>query len=156
MRRESAGGGAGAAGTGTGAEGASRKYSGFEQAVYWAEAVRAAETEGDRTRISRILSIYEEMLQEPGVLDLLAQTEHRRWLTYLAVKGWIPMPVEDLRKRVSTGTGGHKDYLRLRHAAMVTWEELDEVSDIITDGIDRDKLKDSDRRVVRNVRKYIG
>ena len=154
MRRELAGGSTGAAGDDT--AGASRKYTGFEQAVYWAEAVRAAETEGDRTRISRILSIYEEMLQEPGVLDLLAQTEHRRWLTYLAVKGWIPMPVEDLRKRVSTGTGGHKDYLRLRHAAMVTWEELDEVSDIITDGKDRDKLKDSDRRVVRNVRKYIG
>ena len=161
MRRESSEGGAGAAGTGTGGAGAdtagaSRMYSGYEQAVYWAEAVQAAETEGDRTRISRILSIYEEMLSEPGVLDLLAQTEHRRWMTYLAVKGWIPMPAEELRKRVSTGTGGHKDYLRLRHAAMVTWEELDEVSDIITDGKDRDKLKDSDRRVVRNVRKYIG
>ena len=86
----------------------------------------------------------------------MARTEHRRWITYLAVKGWIPMPVEELRKRVSAGTGGHKDYLRLRHAAMVTWEELDEVSDIITDGKDRDKLRNSDRKVVRNVRKYIG
>lgn len=163
MRREFSGGradGAGAAdavsAAGVGAAGTHRNYSGYEQAVYWAEAVQAAETEGDQTRIGRILSIYEEMLQEPGVLDLLAQTEHRRWLTYLAVKGWIPMPVEDLRRRVSTNTGGHKDYLRLRHAAMVTWEELDEVSDIITGGKDRDKLKDSDRRVVRNVRKYIG
>lgn len=161
MRRESSGGGAGAAGTGTGGAGAdtagaSRMYSGYEQAVYWAEAVQAAETQGDRTRISRILSIYEEMLSEPGMLDLLAQTEHRRWMTYLAVKGWIPMPAEELRKRVSAGTGGHKDYLRLRHAAMVTWEELDEISDIITDGKERDKLRNSDRRVVRNVRKYIG
>ena len=66
------------------------------------------------------------------------------------------MSVEDLRMRISAKTGGHKDYLRLRHAAMVTWDELDEVSDIITDGKDRDKLKDSDRKVVRNVRKYIG
>ena len=154
MRRDPAGGGTGAAGDG--AAGASRQYSGYEQAMYWAEAVRAAETEGDKTRISKIISIYEEMLPKPGMLDLLAQTEHRRWLTYLAVKGWIPMPVEDLRRRVSRGTGGHKDYLRLRHAAMVTWEELDEISDIITDGQDRDKLKNSDRKAVRNVRKYIG
>lgn len=176
MKREFAGDGAGTAGTGTDAAvvavpgagasaagaaradmaGTSRKYSGYEQAVYWAEAVQAAETEGDRTRIGRIVSVYEEVIREPGALDLLAQTEHRRWLAYMAVKGWIPMPVEDLRKRVGAGPGGHKDYLRLRHAAMVPWEELDEVSDIITDGKDRDKLKESDRRVVRNVRKYIG
>ena len=167
MRREFAGAGeadtdAGEADTGPraaargAANAAAHIYSGYEQAAYWAEAVRAAENEGDKTRINRILSIYEEMVSEPGALDLLARTEHRRWITYLAVKGWIPMPVEELRKRVSAGTGGHKDYLRLRHAAMVTWEELDEVSDIITDGKDRDKLRNSDRKVVRNVRKYIG
>ena len=132
-----------------------RPLSGSEQAKYWANAVRAAETSGDRSRLDDILAVYEEKIADRQTVDLLAKAEHARWVTYMAVNGWIPLPAAELVMRKERGIGGHKDYLRLRHAAMVRWEDLDVISEIITGGRDPEKIRNSDRKIVTGTGKYL-
>ena len=151
MRREFAGEGSGS----DKGEGTARKYSGYEQAVYWAEAVRAAEKESDRTRLDLIISVYEEIISDPEIVELLARAEHRRWITYMAGDGWIPLPMEELGEFMRTHDGRHKDYLRLRHAAIAKWEDLDTISEIMTEGKNRDDLKNCDRMMVRESRRFL-
>ena len=136
-------------------DGAVRKYSGYEQAVYWTQALKAAETKGDRTRLNRIISVYEEIISDPETVEILAKAEHRRWITYMAVDGWIPLPVEGLQEFMRTHEGSHKDYLRLRHAAIAKWEELERISEIMTEGKDREKLANGDRLMVRGSRRFL-
>ena len=132
-----------------------RPLSGSEQAKYWANAVRAAETSGDRSRLDDILAVYEEKIADRQTVDLLAKAEHARWVTYMAVNGWIPLPAAELVMRKERGIGGHKDYLRLRHAAMVSWDELDEISSIVSDGRDIERFKNADRKTVKDVGRYL-
>ena len=132
-----------------------RPLSGSEQAKYWANAVRAAETSGDRSRLDEILAVYEEKIADRQTVDLLAKAEHARWVTYMAVNGWIPLPAAELVMRKERRISGHKDYLRLRHAAMVSWDELDEISSIVSDGRDIERFKNADRKTVKDVGRYL-
>ena len=132
-----------------------RPLSGSEQAKYWANAVRAAETSGDRSRLDEILAVYEEKIADRQTVDLLAKAEHARWVTYMAVNGWIPLPAAELVMRKERRISGHKDYLRLRHAAMVSWDELDEISAIVSDGRDIERFKNADRKTVKDVGRYL-
>ncbi|MDO5477503.1 MAG: hypothetical protein Q4F43_10405, partial [Eubacteriales bacterium] len=129
--------------------------SGYVQAEYWARALEASEKRGDRERLNRILSVYEELIDDPRLVERLAKAEHNRWVTYMAVNGWIPLPKEQLESWADRHKGGHKDYLRLRHAAMVRWEDLDIISEIITGGRDPEKIRNSDRKIVTGTGKYL-
>ena len=73
----------------------------------------------------------------------------------MAVDGWIPLPVEGLQEFMRTHEGSHKDYLRLRHAAIAKWEELERISEIMTEGKDREKLANGDRLMVRGSRRFL-
>ena len=137
------------------ADTAGRPLSGSEQAKYWANAVRAAETSGDRSRLDDILAVYEEKIADRQTVDLVAKAEHARWVTYMAVNGWIPLPAAELVMRKERGIGGHKDYLRLRHAAMVRWDELDEISSIVSDGRDIERFKNADRKTVKTAKRRV-
>ena len=155
LRREAAGAKTdAAAGAGPAAE-ETGDISGYDQAGYWAQALEASEKRGDRERLDRILSVYEELIDDPRLVERLAKAEHNRWVTYMAVNGWIPLPKEQLESWADRHKGGHKDYLRLRHAAMVRWEDLDIISEIITGGRDPEKIRNSDRKIVTGTGKYL-
>ena len=109
----------------------------------------------NRERLDTIIAIYEEKIADPKMLELLSRTEHRRWTAYMAVNGWIILPKESLVEWMKNNKGSHKDYLRLRHACMAGWEELDELSLIKTNGKDADVFKESDRRMVKGVKHFV-
>ena len=131
------------------------RYSGYEQALFLTEAIKRASQDGDRTVLNSVIDAYEQKIRDPEMFDLLARTEHRRWIAYMACNGWIRLPKEKLRTWMENNGGSHKDYLRLRHACMAGWDELEELSLIKTDGRDAEQFKDPDRLMVRGLRNYI-
>lgn len=131
------------------------RYSGYEQALFLTEAIKRASQDGDRTVLNSVIDAYEQKIRDPEVFDLLARTEHRRWIAYMACNGWIRLPKEKLRTWMENNGGSHKDYLRLRHACMAGWDELEELSLIKTDGRDAEQFKAPDRLMVRGLRNYI-
>lgn len=95
-----------------------------------------------------ILRLYGQKLQEdPGLLEKLAEAEHRRWNAYMICNGWIRMPLESLHKELKRG-GNHKDYQTLQHACIAPWEVLPAVSLAVTGGTDADKYQNADREMV--------
>ena len=132
-----------------------REYTGYEQACFFREALVKNAHDGNRERLDTIIAIYEEKIADPKMLELLSRTEHRRWTAYMAVNGWIILPKESLVEWMKNNKGSHKDYLRLRHACMAGWEELDELSLIKTNGKDADVFKESDRRMVKGVKHFV-
>lgn len=132
-----------------------REYTGYEQACFFREALVKDALDGNRERLDAIIAIYEEKIADPKMLELLSRTEHRRWTTYMAVNGWIILPKEKLAEWMKNNNGSHKDYLRLRHACMAGWDELEELSLIKTNGEDADKFKESDRRMVKGVKYFV-
>ena len=51
------------------------------------------------------------------------------------------------------GSKEHKDYLRLRHACIVPWDDLDEVS--VIKGRDPQHFKNADRKIIAGVTDFI-
>ncbi len=67
--------------------------------------------------------IYEEKLKEnPLLLENLSKGEHLRWNACLFSEGWRAAKPEEFPK------GQHKDEVSKRHACLVSWEELNGVS----------------------------
>lgn len=131
-----------------------RIFTGEEQAEFWKEAVRRVRREEDHSLIEEIADAYTEMIKDPALFDKLAETEHRRWIAYMAGNGWVTMPDEMIRQWTQLGGGRSKDYLRLRHPAMKSWKVLEERA--LSMGKDRDYYKNLDRLMVEGVRFFIG
>ena len=72
----------------------------------------------------------------------------------MAGNGWVTMPDEMIPQWMQFGGGRSKDYLRLRHPAMKSWENLEERA--LSMGKDRDYYKNLDRLMVEGVRFFIG
>ena len=118
-------------------------------------AILLQEAPGDPALREDILSLYDRKLREdPGLLEKLAEAEHRRWNAYMVCSGWIRMPMENLRMEHAAGRG-HKDYQSLQHACIAPWEELPEISLAVTDGTDADKYQDADREMVLRLREFL-
>ena len=133
-----------------------RSFTGEEQAEYWRKAVREERSEGDNRKISEIMEAYTEKIKDPVLFDRLAETEHRRWIAYMAGNGWVTMPADMIGEWLAASGGRRKDYLRLRHPAMASWKDLEERSLIVTGGEDREYYKNMDRLMVERVRFFIG
>jgi hypothetical protein len=64
------------------------------------------------------------------------------------------MTEEETKKWMETrGSKEHKDYLRLRHACIVPWDDLDSVSEL--KGRAPDFFKNADREIVAGVTNFI-
>ena len=110
--------------------------------------------EMDRKRIDALTESYKIVLQDKEVLERLSVTEHSRWIAYMAVNGWVSMTAEEMKEWMKVrGSNEHKDYLRLRHACMVSWDALDEVD--VLKGKEVGFYKEADRKIVRGVRNFL-
>ena len=97
---------------------------------------------------------YEIVLRDREVLEKLSVTEHRRWVAYMAVNGWVAMTEEEMKEWMKVrGSREHKDYMRLRHACMVPWDALDEVD--VLKGKEVGFYKEADRKIVKGVRNFL-
>ncbi|WP_029231068.1 hypothetical protein [Butyrivibrio sp. VCB2006] len=71
----------------------------------------------------------------PGeVLENLAKSEHLRWNAFYYASGYTKMDMETFKKRASQAKENSKlrpskDTEKKRHICLVTWEELDEISE---------------------------
>ena len=91
-----------------------------------------------------------------GKFGLLKELSHRG--LSIGVNWYKTLPLKSEKKADGTfkqDDGRHKDYLRLRHAAIAKWEDLDTISEIMTEGKNRDDLKNCDRMMVRESRRFL-
>ncbi len=67
----------------------------------------------------------------------LAIAEHLRWNAFHFAMGYTPMSAAELRERASIcdkpTKAIRKDAVHLRHACLVDWDELDELSRLMTE-----------------------
>ncbi|HAB93893.1 MAG TPA: hypothetical protein DCF49_03860 [Lachnospiraceae bacterium] len=130
-------------------------YSAYKQSRLWREAVLEKKLLGSAKTMEEILSIYEEKTADRALLEELAKTEHRRWIAYMAVNGWIRMPIDRLRTWKEKHSGSNKDYLRMSHACIAGWDELETVAGIMTDNSDPDRNKRQDRNNVSRLKWFL-
>ena len=68
--------------------------------------------------------------------------------------GWVTMNLEETEAWMEARKSKeHKDYLRMRHACIVPWEELNKVSEI--KGRDPEHFKNADRKIVTGVTDFV-
>ena len=132
----------------------SEKISGSEKAEYWYKALYSNEVGRGSGTLNALIETYNKLLSKEGMVDVLAKTEHRRWNAYMVSNGWITMSKEETEAWMKArGSKEHKDYLRLRHACIVPWDELDEVS--VIKGRDPQHFKNADRKIIAGVTDFI-
>ena len=131
-------------------------FTGYEQARFFRESVAERMRNPSGNTLNGILSVYDEMMDNSGILERLAVQEHRRWIAYMAVNGWIAMPLQELRRWRLRHPDSNKDYLRMCHACMTSWEGLREAAEIATDGRDTEYYRQQDRNLVRRVKWFTG
>ena len=128
--------------------------SGREKAEYWYNALYENETDKGSSRLNALINTYNSLLRDDKLADTLAQTEHRRWNAYMVSNGWITMDLEQTKAWMKArGSKEHKDYLRLRHACIVPWDELNKVSEI--KGRDPEHFKNADRKIIAGVTDFV-
>ena len=110
---------------------------------------------GTQIILDEILTVYEERIRDRNLLGVLAMTEHRRWIAYMVVNGWITMPAESLLVWKEMHPGSNKDYMRMCHACITGWEELETISGIMTDNKDPDRNKRQDRNNVSRLKWFL-
>jgi hypothetical protein len=123
-------------------------------AEYWYKALYSNEVGSGSGRLNDLIEAYNRLLKDENMVEKLAQTEHHRWNAYMVSNGWITMTKAETEEWMKVrGSKEHKDYLRLRHACIVPWEELNEVSK--TKGRDPEHFKNADREIVTGVTDFI-
>lgn len=106
---------------------------------------------------SRAFSVLEERFRalDDNTLELLAQAEHARWNAYMRVLGWTTMPPEKILPNMERCGNDHKNYITLEHPCITDWEELTNVSAIVSERkkgrINRRMYQDYDLDMVRNL-----
>ena len=76
--------------------------------------------------------IFEAKLHTSGLLENLAIAEHLRWNAFHYAMGFIPMSFEEVTNRYNQGIKPfQKDMSQLKHACLVGWDELDDLSELI-------------------------
>jgi hypothetical protein len=70
-------------------------------------------------------------------IEQLAKIEHKRWCAFHILNGWKPMSIDELKNRTKglkdreVKRKKRKDEVKKLHACLVSWEELDKVSEIL-------------------------
>jgi len=108
-----------------------------------------------------------------ALAETLAKTEHLRWNSFHAAMGYRVISIEEMRQRFKNYTGekntrAHLDYCRRdvplkKHSCLVTWDELDKVSEVYCElaklaGNSKEQkrdFKENDRDNIRNIPTFI-
>lgn len=94
------------------------------------------------------------LLEDPSLLDRLAQNEHLRWNRFMRSEGFVQATWEDmlcfypvLEKK------NNQDVLSKRHLCLIEWDQLDEINDryLSLDPPVRKNFKESDYNLIRNI-----
>jgi len=115
----------------------------------------------------------EVLTKDKELAEILAQTEHLRWVAFHAAMGYSPISIAEMRQRFNSFEGEknsreHLDFCRRDtksklHLCLVHWDDLDEVSEAYRDlaalaGNHKEQtrdFKDNDRDVVKNIPKFL-
>jgi len=113
----------------------------------------------------------DKLTDDSSLSEILAETEHLRWMAFHAAMGYLPIAPEEMRKRFKNYTGkinskDHLDFTRRDikfrlHACLVPWNKLDKVSEVYRELEQiagkkpvRDFKKD-DRNIIENIPKFL-
>ena len=106
---------------------------------------------------------------DSSLAEILAQTEHLRWNAFHAAMGYLPIGLEEMRRRFEKYDGEKNsrenfDYCRRDskarlHACLVPWDELDKVNEVYRElarragSLKEQKrdFKENDRDIIRNI-----
>jgi len=113
----------------------------------------------------------DKLTDDSSLSEILAQTEHLRWMAFYAAMGYIPITPEEMRKRFKKYTGEknskeHLDFCRMDsksryHACLVPWNKLDKVSEVFMEleriaGTEpKPGFKDRDRNIIKDIPKFL-
>jgi hypothetical protein len=112
-------------------------------------------------------------LTEDGTnAEILAQTEHLRWMAFHAAMGYSPINIEHMRQRFNRVsicnesnplTYCRKDATARLHVCLAPWDELDKISMVYSELARRSgnseeekrDFKENDRDVIKNIPKFL-
>lgn len=94
-----------------------------------------------------------KLTHESLLLETLAITEHLRWNAFHFAMGYTVMSLDEMRLRATRNIKSpQKDTTHLRHACLVDWNALDEVSAVMTEISGREiNYKNMDRENVLQI-----
>jgi len=103
-------------------------------------------------------TVDEKLLEEKipvgsALFETLGQTEKLRWNAFHYAMGYSKMPLDEVRNRAEKGIKPfQKDETNTLHACLVSWDELDEVSKVMTELSGKIiDYKEYDRRNIYNI-----
>jgi len=113
----------------------------------------------------------DKLTDDNSISEILAQTEHLRWMAFYAAMGYIPIAPEEMRIRFKNYPGEknskeHLDFCRMDlksrvHACLVPWNKLDKVSEIymelerIAGKEPKPNFKDRDRNIIKDIPEFL-
>ena len=105
----------------------------------------------DEARDAKLLSA--KIPADSRLAEVLGQTEHLRWNAFHFAKGFSVMPEEEIRRRAEKGIKKfQKDTDNRRHACLVSWDELDDLSSLVSELQNKEEnYKEKDRRNIFNI-----
>ncbi len=77
-----------------------------------------------------LLDLYDKIIKNPQHKEALARLEHTRWNVYTRSLGWRKLDHEYLPNCIAQ-KNNHRDFSAKLHACLVSWEELNNVDDIL-------------------------
>ena len=117
--------------------------------------------------------VKDNLTDDGTIAEILAQTEHLRWIAFKAAMGYLPMSLEEMNRRFENYGGKknsreHLDFCRRDsntrvHVCLAAWDELDEISEAYRELArragnlkerERD-FKNNDRDIIENIPKFL-
>jgi hypothetical protein len=118
--------------------------------------------------------LSKDALTEDGkTAEILAQTEHLRWMAFYTAMGYSPISIDEMRQRFDTYRGeknsrDHLDFCRRDtkarlHVCLASWDELDaineayrELAQIAGDNKEQKRnFKNNDRDIIKFIPKFL-
>jgi len=111
----------------------------------------------------------ESLAETKALAEVLSQTEHLRWMAFHAAMGYRPISIKEMQQRFDKYNGElksrkHLDYCRRDsearlHSCLVSWDELDKVSEVYRElahraGNTKEQkrdFKDNDRDIIKHI-----
>lgn len=113
----------------------SRASADYLPALLQAAGIRApALADLNEETLAALEADLQKAVADPVLLDHLGQAEHDRWVAFHKAWGVEPMSFDEMEQRAAAGIAGfqkdlHPDQPGSRHACLVPWEALDELSE---------------------------
>lgn len=100
---------------------------------------------------------YEQLIENPETLDIIAKLEHKRWVAFMQTEGYSVANTNDVNVYYNNDKQArHIHYLAKLHPSLVEWEELDKVSNEISKITNKNyDFKKRDYDMVKNIPKIV-